>query len=109
MGEIMDFDAKMKAYNERLEKEYNGIDLDQTDSIEMGQKVRKDLVPWVPTFIAGIIDLARNAKSESVRLKACSYGLETIYGKGVIADVEDGINKLVNSLTNPVGQSPHED
>ena len=105
----MDFEEKLKQYNEELEKEFS-VDLSETDSVEMARKVRKNLTPYAPTFITSIIALAKGAKSEAVRLNAAKFGLETLYGKGPINEVEAGIEKVIRELTAPpVGQSEHEE
>lgn len=104
------FEEKLALYNEKLEAEFN-VDLSDEDSLAMAKRVRKSVIPWVPVFLTTIAHLAKNAKSEGVRLKAAERGLEIVYGKGTpIGEMEEGINKLIRELNGePVGKSPHED
>lgn len=99
-------------YHARLKTEFSLEKLgeDADDPAKMADKVRKELLWHTGTFIAGIADLANNATSESVRFQACKFGIERVFGTGVVGDKEDGINRLINSLTGgEVGKSPHED
>lgn len=105
----------LSTYHERLEKTFqlSSLGEDAEDPSKMAEKVRKELLVHTGAFIAGIADLARNASSESVKLQACKFGIERVFGAGAIGEKEDGINRLINDLINgekgKVGQSPFED
>jgi hypothetical protein len=107
----MTFEEKLENYNKQMEQDF-AVDLTQTDSIEMARMIREKLTPYAPTFLTTVIRLAACAKSETVRLQASKFGLEALYGKGPINEMEAGIDNLIRNLQAGDGEkgvSPHED
>lgn len=93
----MDAD-KLAAYAKSLEEEYALIDSGDTAAVIKNAKKR--VLDAVIDLSEELVDLAKNADSESVRLQAIKFGLEWV-SPNTGKNGENPLEELFNRLTAP--------
>lgn len=89
----------LHAWRKSLEEEFRLAENAETeeDFDALALRARKKLIQGVPEAVNAIIELSKHAQSESIKLNASKYIIDTVLSKRN-ADGDDPVNDLIKSL-----------
>lgn len=112
---IVDMEAELASYRQKVATAFRLENLgeDAHDPIKVTEKIRMELLENVGHAIASITELARDGKSEAIRLQASKFVVERLLGSGTIDGATAAVDQLLRTLQAPggagvAGHSEHE-
>lgn len=111
----VDMEAQLAAYRQKVATEFSLANLgeDAHDPVKVTEKIRMELLENVGHAIASITELARDGKSESIRLQASKFVVERLLGNSTIDGTASAMDQFLKTLHAPggsgvAGHSDHE-